>query len=46
LASYITNTRVKIYTFEILVRELEHEGVDNKNMILTLILIREVESLD
>lgn len=45
LASYITNRRVKINTLEILVRELEHEGVD-KSMILTLILIREMESLD
>ena len=28
LASYITNVTVKIKTFEILVRELEREGVD------------------
>jgi alpha-N-acetylglucosamine transferase len=45
LASYITNRRVKMNTFEILVRELEHEGVD-KSMILTMVLIREMESLD
>jgi SOS response regulatory protein OraA/RecX len=45
LASYITNRRVKTKTFEILVRELEHEGVD-KSMILTMVLIREMESLD
>ena len=37
LASYIRNIRVKINTFEILVRELEQEGVD-KGMILTSIL--------
>jgi alpha-N-acetylglucosamine transferase len=45
LASYITKRRMKINTFEILVQELEREGVD-KSMILTLILIREMESID